>query len=142
MEKSCLWRVRCRRSDVALPRAWQKTAPISLLSISIPTRWQKSLLRLNRLATKATTCKADVSNCMEAYAAVEYAKRRSAVSKSWSQRWYRAGWRYQDKYVGGIGMGRAQTTDDIAALVSYLAGPGSDYITGQTIISDGGNVYR
>jgi meso-butanediol dehydrogenase / (S,S)-butanediol dehydrogenase / diacetyl reductase len=47
-----------------------------------------------------------------------------------------------DKYVGGIALGRAQTPDDVAALVAYLAGPGSDYITGQAIITDGGIVYR
>jgi len=47
-----------------------------------------------------------------------------------------------EKYVGGIALGRAQTPDDVAALVSYLAGPDSDYVTGQAIITDGGIVYR
>ena len=47
-----------------------------------------------------------------------------------------------DKYVGGIALGRAQTPDLVAALVLYLAGPDSDYITGQAIITDGGIVYR
>jgi meso-butanediol dehydrogenase/(S,S)-butanediol dehydrogenase/diacetyl reductase len=47
-----------------------------------------------------------------------------------------------DKYVGGIALGRAQTPDDVAALVSYLAGSDSDYLTGQSIIADGGIVYR
>jgi meso-butanediol dehydrogenase/(S,S)-butanediol dehydrogenase/diacetyl reductase len=47
-----------------------------------------------------------------------------------------------EKYVGGIALGRAQTPDDVAALVSYLAGPDSDYVTGQAIIADGGIVYR
>lgn len=46
------------------------------------------------------------------------------------------------KYVGGIALGRAQTPDDVAALVSYFAGPDSDYVTGQAFISDGGIVYR
>ncbi len=46
------------------------------------------------------------------------------------------------KYVDGIALGRAQTPEDVAALVSYLAGPDSDYVTGQAIISDGGIVYR
>ena len=46
------------------------------------------------------------------------------------------------KYVGGIALGRAETPDDVAALVSYLAGPDSDYVTGQAIIIDGGIVYR
>ena len=35
------------------------------------------------------------------------------------------------KYVGGIALGRAQTPEDVAAFVSYLAGPDSDYMTGQ-----------
>jgi NAD(P)-dependent dehydrogenase (short-subunit alcohol dehydrogenase family) len=41
----------------------------------------------------------------------------------------------------GIALGRLQTPDDVAALVSYLAGPDSDYMTGQSIIIDGGMVY-
>lgn len=47
-----------------------------------------------------------------------------------------------EKYVGGIALGRAQTPEDVAALVSYLAGPDSDYMTGQAPIIDGGLVYR
>lgn len=46
------------------------------------------------------------------------------------------------KYVDGIALGRAETPEDVAALVSFLAGPDSDYITGQSIITDGGLVYR
>ncbi len=46
------------------------------------------------------------------------------------------------KFVDGIALGRAQTPEDVAALVSYLAGPDSDYITGQSILTDGGIVYR
>jgi len=46
------------------------------------------------------------------------------------------------KYVEGIALGRAENPDDVAALVSYLAGPDSDYITGQAILIDGGIVYR
>lgn len=46
------------------------------------------------------------------------------------------------KYVGGIALGRAETPDDVAALVAFLAGADSDYITGQAIITDGGIVYR
>ena len=47
-----------------------------------------------------------------------------------------------DKYVGGIALGRAQTPEDVAAFVSYLAGPDSDYMTGQAVLIDGGLVYR
>ncbi|KXP00677.1 acetoin reductase [Tsukamurella pseudospumae] len=47
-----------------------------------------------------------------------------------------------DKFVGGIALGRAQTPDDVAAFVSYLAGPDSDYMTGQAGLIDGGLVFR
>ena len=46
------------------------------------------------------------------------------------------------KYVEGIALGRAQTPDDVAALVAFLASADSDYITGQAILTDGGIVYR
>lgn len=46
------------------------------------------------------------------------------------------------KFVEGIALGRAETPDDVASLVSYLAGPDSDYVTGQSILIDGGLVYR
>ncbi|WP_145995968.1 SDR family oxidoreductase, partial [Acetobacter aceti] len=39
-------------------------------------------------------------------------------------------------------LGRPETPDDVASLVSYLAGPDSDYMTGQAILIDGGMVYR
>ena len=47
-----------------------------------------------------------------------------------------------DKFVGGIALGRAETPEDVAQLVSFLAGPDSDYMTGQAILIDGGMVYR
>lgn len=46
------------------------------------------------------------------------------------------------KYVGGIALGRAETPEDVAAFVSYLSGPDSDYMTGQAPLIDGGMVYR
>lgn len=46
------------------------------------------------------------------------------------------------KYVEGIALGRAQTPDDVAALVAFLVSDDSDYITGQAILTDGGIVYR
>lgn len=42
----------------------------------------------------------------------------------------------------GIALGRAQTPEDVAAFVSYLSGPDSDYMTGQAGLIDGGLVYR
>lgn len=47
-----------------------------------------------------------------------------------------------DKFVGGIALGRAETPEDVANFVSYLAGPDSDYMTGQAPLIDGGLVYR
>jgi meso-butanediol dehydrogenase/(S,S)-butanediol dehydrogenase/diacetyl reductase len=46
------------------------------------------------------------------------------------------------KYVEGIALGRAETPEDVAGFVSYLAGPDADYMTGQAPLIDGGLVYR
>ena len=45
-----------------------------------------------------------------------------------------------EKYASTIPLGRVQTPDDVAAFVSYLAGPDSDYMTGQSVMIDGGIV--
>ena len=47
-----------------------------------------------------------------------------------------------DKFVGGIALGRAETPDDVAGFVSYLAGDDGSYMTGQSGLIDGGLVYR
>jgi 3-oxoacyl-[acyl-carrier protein] reductase len=39
-----------------------------------------------------------------------------------------------------IALGRLGTPDDVAAVVEFLAGPGSAYITGQVLVVDGGMV--
>ena len=41
-----------------------------------------------------------------------------------------------------IALGRSQTAEDVANFVSFLAGPDSDYMTGQSVLIDGGMVYR
>ncbi len=46
------------------------------------------------------------------------------------------------KYAEGIALGRPSTPEDVASFVAYLAGPDSDYMTGQTPMIDGGMVYR
>ncbi|MBQ9053052.1 acetoin reductase [Rhodococcus sp. (in: high G+C Gram-positive bacteria)] len=46
------------------------------------------------------------------------------------------------EFSAGIPLGRAETPADVAGLVSFLASPGSDYITGQSLIVDGGIVMR
>jgi len=43
-----------------------------------------------------------------------------------------------DQVIESIPVGRGGTTDDVGALVSFLAGDESGYITGQTILSCGG----
>lgn len=40
--------------------------------------------------------------------------------------------------LGGIPLGRMGAAGEIAAAVSFLAGPGGAYITGQTLVIDGG----
>ena len=42
--------------------------------------------------------------------------------------------------TAGIPLGRPETPDDVAGLVAFLAGPDSDYMTGQAIKVDGGLV--
>lgn len=41
----------------------------------------------------------------------------------------------------GIALGRVAEDKDVAKLVSFLAGPDSDYVTGQSILVDGGMVF-
>ncbi|KAK0225388.1 hypothetical protein IW262DRAFT_1293821 [Armillaria fumosa] len=45
------------------------------------------------------------------------------------------------RFTDSICLGRTSVPDDPAKLVSFLAGPDSDYMTGQTIVIDGGNVF-
>jgi meso-butanediol dehydrogenase/(S,S)-butanediol dehydrogenase/diacetyl reductase len=42
--------------------------------------------------------------------------------------------------IAGIPLGRPETGDDVAGVVAFLAGPDSDYMTGQAIKVDGGLV--
>jgi NAD(P)-dependent dehydrogenase (short-subunit alcohol dehydrogenase family) len=41
-----------------------------------------------------------------------------------------------------IALGRTSVPTDVAKCVSYLASPDSDYMTGQTIVIDGGIVFN
>ena len=47
-----------------------------------------------------------------------------------------------EKFAATIALGRAETPEDVAGFVAYLAGPGADYMTGQAGLIDGGMVYR
>ncbi|ODV97712.1 hypothetical protein PACTADRAFT_31148 [Pachysolen tannophilus NRRL Y-2460] len=42
------------------------------------------------------------------------------------------------KYLDTIALGRGETPDDVAGLVSFLASEKSDYMTGQNLLVDGG----
>jgi meso-butanediol dehydrogenase/(S,S)-butanediol dehydrogenase/diacetyl reductase len=44
------------------------------------------------------------------------------------------------KRTAGIPLGRPETAEDVAGVVAFLAGPDSDYMTGQAIKVDGGLV--
>lgn len=44
-------------------------------------------------------------------------------------------------FTDGILMKRPQKAEDVADLVSFLASPAGDYITGQSIITDGGMIF-
>ncbi|CCV64182.1 putative acetoindiacetyl reductase, probable fragment [Alteracholeplasma palmae J233] len=46
------------------------------------------------------------------------------------------------KYAEGIALGRTQTPEDVANLVSFLASEGASYITGQNILTDGGMIFN
>lgn len=40
-----------------------------------------------------------------------------------------------------IALGRTSVPEDVSNTVSFLAGPNSDYMTGQTIVIDGGIIF-
>jgi len=45
-------------------------------------------------------------------------------------------------FLKEVPLGRTQTPEDVAGLVSFLASPDSDYMTGQAVLMDGGLVMR
>lgn len=49
------------------------------------------------------------------------------------------GW---DQFTKGIALNRLAEVADVAGVVSFLAGPDSNYITGQSILVDGGMVFN
>ncbi|PKP72183.1 MAG: acetoin reductase [Alphaproteobacteria bacterium HGW-Alphaproteobacteria-5] len=49
------------------------------------------------------------------------------------------GWK---QFTQNITLGRVSEPEDVAKVVGFLAGPGSDYITGQSIVVDGGMVFN
>jgi meso-butanediol dehydrogenase/(S,S)-butanediol dehydrogenase/diacetyl reductase len=47
-----------------------------------------------------------------------------------------------EQWAKTVLLGRISEPEDVAACVSYLAGPDSDYMTGQALIIDGGMVFN
>lgn len=47
-----------------------------------------------------------------------------------------------EQFTSGIALKRMSQPEDVAAFVSYLAGPDSDYMTGQSVLIDGGMVFN
>ena len=45
---------------------------------------------------------------------------------------------YKEKAIGRIPLKRFGSVDDVTAAVRYLASPGASYVTGQTLVLDGG----
>ena len=45
------------------------------------------------------------------------------------------------KFSELITLGRVETPEDVASFVSYLASPDSDYMTGQSVMIDGGVLF-
>ena len=44
--------------------------------------------------------------------------------------------------VEGIALGRIETPEDVAGVVSFFASDNADYVTGQTLLVDGGMLYN
>lgn len=62
------------------------------------------------------------------------------IDREWSAL---AGWQVGEAWrrrTAGIPLGRPETANDVAGIVAFLAGPDSDYMTGQAINVDGGIV--
>jgi meso-butanediol dehydrogenase / (S,S)-butanediol dehydrogenase / diacetyl reductase len=47
-----------------------------------------------------------------------------------------------EKFTGDIALGRSEEPEDVAKFVSYLASDDADYMTGQSVLIDGGIVYN
>jgi len=45
-------------------------------------------------------------------------------------------------FLGGVALGRPGTPDDVAGVVTFLASDAARYVTGQTIVVDGGGVMQ
>ncbi|MCU1443165.1 MAG: acetoin reductase [Cryobacterium sp.] len=73
------------------------------------------------------------------YSATKFAVRgltQTAESAGKPQEW---GWA---QFTDGITLDRLSEASDVAGVIAFLAGPDSNYITGQSILVDGGMVFN
>jgi len=108
-----------------------------LLTKFIPPRSPEILLERDRLLQHLNHAEAACLTLV--CAAAGFGK--TTLLTQWYRQRQQQGETYK-KFVEGIALGRPETPEDVASLVSYLAGPDSDYVTGQAILIDGGLVYR
>jgi NAD(P)-dependent dehydrogenase (short-subunit alcohol dehydrogenase family) len=45
-----------------------------------------------------------------------------------------------DRYARGVPLGRLASADDVADLIGFLSSPANRYVTGQTVVQDGGRL--
>lgn len=67
---------------------------------------------------------------------MENLAKRTAEAAGKPEEW---GW---EQYVKNVALERVSEPEDVANVVSFLSGSDSDYITGQSIIVDGGMVFN
>lgn len=67
---------------------------------------------------------------------MENLAKETAAAAGQPEEW---GW---EQFTTDISLERLAEADDVANVISFLAGPDSDYITGQSILVDGGMVFN
>jgi meso-butanediol dehydrogenase/(S,S)-butanediol dehydrogenase/diacetyl reductase len=96
------------------------------------------VVSITRTAAQALAGKGITANCV-CPGAVDTAMWEQ-IDREWAAL---AGWAPGEAWkrrTAGIPLGRPESADDVAGLVAFLAGPDSDYMTGQAVNIDGGLV--